>query len=158
MVTRYGMSERLGSVAYDRDPRSFLTGPNLPSPQHEQDYGEETAATIDDEVRKIVQSTMSRALVILREKRDALERIARCLLEKETLEEKDLTELLRPSQRAAAEERSRARCAPTASTRASRRSAAGNPVRKSRLVLPCSSIPTALFSGHPLGKRCRAAW
>jgi len=103
MVTRYGMSERLGSVAYDRDPRSFLTGPNLPSPQHEQDYGEETAATIDDEVRKIVQSTMSRALVILREKRDALERIARRLLEKETLEEKDLTELLRPSQRAAAE-------------------------------------------------------
>jgi len=32
MVTRYGMSERLGSVAYERDPRNFLTGPDLPMP------------------------------------------------------------------------------------------------------------------------------
>src|SRR5262249_51355056 len=50
MVTRYGMSQRLGSVAYDRDPRSFLTGPNLPSPPAEKDYAEKTAATIDEEV------------------------------------------------------------------------------------------------------------
>jgi cell division protease FtsH len=31
MVTRYGMSDRLGSIAYDRDPRTFLTGPDRPS-------------------------------------------------------------------------------------------------------------------------------
>jgi cell division protease FtsH len=103
MVTRYGMSERLGSVAYDRDPRSFLTGPNLPSPQHEQDYGDETAAAIDEEVRKIVRSAMDRALAIMRERRDTLETTARRLLEKETLEEKELAELLRTSRRAAAE-------------------------------------------------------
>src|SRR5262245_19247748 len=103
MVTRYGMSKQLGSVAYDRDPRSFLTGPNLPSPPHEQDYGQETAATIDEEVRRIVQSAMDRALAILRERRQALEATARRLLEKETLEEKDLAELLDPSRRAAAE-------------------------------------------------------
>src|SRR6185369_9201273 len=42
MVTRYGMSERLGNVAYDRDPRTFLTGPDLPLPARERDYSDET--------------------------------------------------------------------------------------------------------------------
>jgi cell division protease FtsH len=96
MVTKYGMSERLGSVAYDRDPRTFLTGPDLPVPPREQDYAEETAAAIDDEVRLLVQHAMDCALAILREKRDILERSARRLLEKETLDEKELTELIGP--------------------------------------------------------------
>jgi cell division protease FtsH len=96
MVTRYGMSERLGGVAYDRDPRTYLTGPDLPSPQHNQDYAEETAATIDREVRSIVQNAMDRALGILRERRDVLERSARRLLEKETLSEKELAEVMGP--------------------------------------------------------------
>jgi cell division protease FtsH len=96
MVTRYGMSEKLGSVAYDRDPRSFLTGPDLPMPHREQDYADETAAAIDQEVRGIVHAAMDRALGILREKRDVLERSARRLLEKETLDEKDLIELAGP--------------------------------------------------------------
>jgi cell division protease FtsH len=96
MVTKYGMSERLGSVAYDRDPRTFLTGPDLPVPPREQDYAEETAAAIDDEVRLLVQHAMECALAILREKRGILERSARRLLEKETLDEKELTELIGP--------------------------------------------------------------
>ncbi len=96
MVTRYGMSERLGSVAYDRDPRTFLTGPDLPSPQREPDYSPETSAAIDSEVRGIVKTAMDRALSVLRDKRDVLERSARKLLEKETLDEKDLLELIGP--------------------------------------------------------------
>ena len=96
MVTRYGMSETLGSVAYDRDPRTFLTGPDLPLPPREQDYAEQTAAAIDTEVRAIVQSAMERALGILRERRDVLERCARRLLEKETLDEHELSELIGP--------------------------------------------------------------
>jgi len=96
MVTRYGMSQKLGGVAYDRDPRTFLTGPDLPLPQHDRDYAEQTAAAIDEEVRTIVQSAMDRAVAILRQKRDVLERSARRLLEKETLEEKDLRELIGP--------------------------------------------------------------
>src|SRR6266446_1691902 len=96
MVTKYGMSERLGSVAYDRDPRTFLTGPDLPVPPREQDYAEETAAAIDDEVRLLVQHAMDCALATLREKRGILERSARRLLEKETLDEKELTELIGP--------------------------------------------------------------
>jgi cell division protease FtsH len=97
MVTRYGMSEKLGSVAYDRDPRTFLAGPDLPLPDREQEYAQETAAEIDKEVRNIVEHAMDRALAVLREKRDVLERSARRLLEKETLDEKDLMELIGPS-------------------------------------------------------------
>jgi cell division protease FtsH len=96
MVTRYGMSQRLGSVAYDRDPRSFLTGPNLPSPPTERDYAEETAAAIDEEVRTIVQTARDRALEILKTRRETLERCARRLLEVETLDEKELTQLIGP--------------------------------------------------------------
>jgi cell division protease FtsH len=96
MVTRYGMSEKLGSVAYDRDPRSFLTGPDLPMPRREHDYAEDTAAQIDQEVRGIVQAAMDRALATLHEKRELLERSARRLLEKETLDDKDLVELTGP--------------------------------------------------------------
>jgi cell division protease FtsH len=94
MVTRYGMSERLGGVAYDREPQSFLTGPGLPSPHREETYAEETAALIDHEVRSIVEAAMNRALGILQQKRDILERGARKLLEKETLDDNDLAALI----------------------------------------------------------------
>src|SRR5579871_1124219 len=103
MVTKYGMSERLGSVAYDRDPRTFLTGADLPARPHEQDYAEKTAAVIDDEVRRLVHSAMDLAVGVLREKRNILERSARRLLEKETLEERELTELIGPPLKTAAE-------------------------------------------------------
>jgi len=96
MVTRYGMSERLGSVAYERDPRNFLTGPEPPVPRRDEGYAEATAATIDTEVRSLVEAAMERALSILHEKREILERSARRLLEKETLEEKDLVDLIGP--------------------------------------------------------------
>jgi cell division protease FtsH len=94
MVTRYGMSDRLGGVAYDRDSRRYLTGPNLPVPQAEHEYAEETAAAIDEEVSAIVQDAMDVALRILSERRDVLERCARSLLEHETLDEHDLAELV----------------------------------------------------------------
>jgi cell division protease FtsH len=96
MVTRYGMSETLGSVAYDRDPQTFLGGPDLPLPRREQDFSEETGAAIDKEVRSIVQIAMDRALSILGEKSELLKRSASRLLEKETLDEKDLLELVGP--------------------------------------------------------------
>ena len=60
MVTRYGMSEALGSVAYDREPGSFLTGPNPLLPHGEHDYGEATADAIHFEVRAIVDRALER--------------------------------------------------------------------------------------------------
>ncbi|MGA0598185.1 ATP-dependent zinc metalloprotease FtsH [Enterovirga sp. CN4-39] len=94
MVTRYGMSPKLGSVAYERDTRSFLQGADLPSMPRERDFGEETGNEIDTEVKGIVQEALDRTVAILREKRDALERSARKLLEKETLDEHELAELV----------------------------------------------------------------
>jgi cell division protease FtsH len=94
MVTRYGMSEKLGNVAYERDPRTFLTGPNLPSPPHEREYADKTAATVDEEVRANVERAFQRALGLLRERRAVLDRTARRLLETETLEEAELTRLV----------------------------------------------------------------
>src|SRR5713101_5574818 len=93
MVTRYGMSEKLGNVAYDRDPHTLLTGSDLPSPPHERDYAEKTAATVDEEVRAIVEKAFQRALGLLKERRAVLDRTAQRLLEKETLEEAELTQL-----------------------------------------------------------------
>jgi len=96
MVTPYGMSERLGSVAYDREARTLLSNPDRPFKLREHDYAETSAATIDEEVRAIVQAALSRSPDILNKRRDALELTARRLLEKETLDEGDLAGLIAP--------------------------------------------------------------
>jgi cell division protease FtsH len=100
------MSERLGNVAYERDGRGFLAGQEGGFGPRERDYGEETGNTIDAEVRKIVDGVLERTLNLLRERRDALERSARRLLEKETLDEAELLEFAgRGAAQAAAAER-----------------------------------------------------
>jgi cell division protease FtsH len=103
MVTRYGMSDKIGNVAYDREPRSFITGADLPSMPRERDYAEQTAATVDAEVRAIIERTFQRTTKILTGQRETLERTARRLLEKETLDEAELKELLPPGVKVAAE-------------------------------------------------------
>ncbi|MEH2503939.1 cell division protease FtsH [Bradyrhizobium sp. AZCC 1578] len=95
MVTRYGMSERLGGVAYERDPGSFLAGADRPFPTRERDYADETAAAVDEEVRAIVDRVFDRAQGILQARRAILDRAAKKLLEKETLEQSDLEALMR---------------------------------------------------------------
>jgi cell division protease FtsH len=60
MVTRYGMSEKLGSVAYERDPGNFLAGADRPYPVRERDYAEKTAAAVDREVKDIVDRVLER--------------------------------------------------------------------------------------------------
>jgi cell division protease FtsH len=95
MVTRYGMSEKLGSVAYERDPGNFLAGADRPYPVREREYADETAAAVDEEVRAIVDRVFERAQGILKARRAILDRAARKLLEKETLEQSDLEALIR---------------------------------------------------------------
>jgi cell division protease FtsH len=95
MVTRYGMSEKLGSVAYERDPGNFLAGADRPYPTRERDYADETAAAVDEEVRSIVDRVFERAQGILKARRAILDRAAKKLLEKETLEQSDLEALVR---------------------------------------------------------------
>lgn len=95
MVTRYGMSERLGGVAYERDPGNFLAGADRPFPVREREYADETAAAVDEEVRAIVDRVFERAQGILKARRTILDRAAHKLLQKETLEQSDLEALIR---------------------------------------------------------------
>jgi len=94
MVTRYGMSERLGNVALEKDERSFLSPNPLGTGVRERSYSDETATVIDDEVRMTVDQVFERTVALLRERRDLLERTARRLLEKETLDEAELQQLV----------------------------------------------------------------
>jgi len=90
MVTRYGMSEKIGHVALDRDQPGFLgqAGPmGGPAPQ---EFGAATADAVDAEVKTIVAAAFARSVAILTARRALLERTARRLLEKETLDEAEL--------------------------------------------------------------------
>lgn len=90
MVTRYGMTEKLGHVALEKDRRSYLSTDQPYYGPQEQEYSDETATTVDEEVRRIVDGTFDRTVALLEERRDVLERVARLLLEKETLDEDEL--------------------------------------------------------------------
>jgi len=96
MVTRYGMSEKLGNVALEKDERSFLSPNPFGNGARERAYSDETATAIDDEVRAIVDRVFDRTVALLQERRDVLERTAQRLLEKETLDEAELVQLAGP--------------------------------------------------------------
>ncbi len=90
MVTRYGMSARLGHVALEKEHRSFLASDQPFFNSRERDYSEETAAAIDAEVKRILDQAFEHTLALLEARRSALDRSARLLLQKETLDEADL--------------------------------------------------------------------
>lgn len=91
MVLRYGMSETLGNVAYDREQSVFLQ-PNIPMPQN-RNYSEETANKIDGAVRELVDQALARAIVILQTNRALLEQTAEALLKTETLNQPEIAKL-----------------------------------------------------------------
>ncbi len=86
---RHGMSEKLGRVALYKDQRSFLIPSQITACPQPRDYGEATADAIDRDVRTIVDGAFERMIRLLKDRRDLLERTARRLLEKETLEDAD---------------------------------------------------------------------
>jgi len=91
MVTEYGMSEKLGLVTYTKEKRPlFLDTGFAPA----KDYSEETAQEIDAEVSRLMEECHQRVITILTEKRAQLEIISQTLLEKETILEEELQELL----------------------------------------------------------------
>ncbi len=91
MVLRYGMSDVLGSVAYDREQSAFLQT-NFPVPQN-RTYSEETAHKIDTAVRALVDQALERAIDILTINRAALDQTAEKLLQTETLNQPEIAEL-----------------------------------------------------------------
>lgn len=91
MVLRYGMSDALGNVAYDRDRSPFLQGiPSIPEPRA---YGEDTARAVDSAIRALVDAGFTRAVKILERNRTLLDRAAEQLLKSETLDQIEIEEM-----------------------------------------------------------------
>lgn len=91
MVTRFGMSDRLGPVALGRQQGNMFLGRDIAA---ERDFSEETAAAIDDEVRNLVDQAYRRARSVLIENRHVLDQLAEMLIERETVDAEELQELL----------------------------------------------------------------
>ncbi|MEL7085565.1 MAG: ATP-dependent zinc metalloprotease FtsH [Cyanobacteria bacterium J06597_1] len=83
MVTRFGMSDVLGNVALGRQSGNPFLGRDISS---ERDFSDETAATIDSEVRRLVDYSYSKCRKTIEDNRDLLTRIAEQLIERETLD------------------------------------------------------------------------
>jgi cell division protease FtsH len=93
MITEYGMSERLGA-------RRFGTGDGEPflgrEMSHSRDYSEEIASTIDDEVRRLIESAHDEAWEILVQYRDVLDDLVLHLMEHETLSRNQVLQIFAP--------------------------------------------------------------
>jgi cell division protease FtsH len=87
MVTRYGMDEKLGQAALETERGTFL---GMPSEGGGRRFSEDTAREIDVAVRERIDRTYEKALGILRDRRAELDRLAKKLLEKETLTAEEL--------------------------------------------------------------------
>lgn len=91
MVTKYGMSEKMGNMAYGKDDQHVFMGRDFGV---KRDFSEDVAAEIDKEVKKIVDERYAIAKKLLNENRDMLEAISKALLDKETLDEKEFVEIM----------------------------------------------------------------
>ncbi|NOR25598.1 MAG: ATP-dependent zinc metalloprotease FtsH [Desulforhopalus sp.] len=92
MVTRYGMDEKIGHIVYEDSHQTFLGQQGYPS-INRASMSDATAQLIDSSVREIVDTIFSTTYALLKENRDILEKCARALLEKETLDESELKKL-----------------------------------------------------------------
>jgi cell division protease FtsH len=94
MVTRFGMSDRLGPVALGRAQGGMFLGRDIMA---ERDFSEETAAAIDDEVRSLVDQAYRRAKSVLTDNRSVLNMLAEMLVDRETVDAEELQDLLATS-------------------------------------------------------------
>ena len=92
MITQYGMSEKLGLVAYDSDQPVFV---GMEYGHSEKAYSQETAAAIDAEIRRLTSEAHERATKLLTENRAILDNMARVLVEKETIYTEEVEMLMK---------------------------------------------------------------
>jgi cell division protease FtsH len=90
MVTQYGMSEKLGPLAFGKKEEMVFLGREI---SEQRNYSDEVAAKIDAEVREIIDNAYARAKVALTTHRDVLDRLADLLVEKETIEAEEFEAL-----------------------------------------------------------------
>ncbi len=91
MVTRWGMSERLGTISFSERENPFSGGGDTGAPT---DYSEETAEMIDEEVNRIVNTGYEQAVSLLTSYRPTLDRIAQDLRRYETIDAKQLRAIM----------------------------------------------------------------
>ena len=92
MVTEWGMSEKMGNITYGKSNDNVFMGRDF---GHTRDYSEEIAAQVDAEVKNIVDTQYELAKKLLTENKDIMEAIVKILLEKETLEESEVDEIMK---------------------------------------------------------------
>jgi cell division protease FtsH len=93
MVTHWGMSDRLGPVAFrDSEDHPFL-GKEMAEPRR---YSEHTAQLIDEEISRLVGEASDTAIKMLERNRDKLDAIAKALEQSETLDEKEIEAIIGP--------------------------------------------------------------
>jgi cell division protease FtsH len=93
MITEYGMSDRFRNMALtSRGAGNYLGDEQEPLFQRE--YAESTQQYVDEEIARIMEKELAKASGILQENRAVLEKVARVLLEKETIDEKEFRALI----------------------------------------------------------------
>ena len=91
MITRFGMSDKLGPVALGRSQGGMFLGRDIAA---ERDFSEDTAATIDEEVSDLVALAYKRATKVLVDNRSVLDELADMLVDQETVDAEEFQELL----------------------------------------------------------------
>lgn len=87
MVCEWGMSESMGPLTFGRREEQIFLGKEF---ARHIDYSEDTAKHIDSEIRRIVTDSYNRAKKVIEDNRDSVERLAKALLERETLEAREI--------------------------------------------------------------------
>ena len=90
MVTKYGMSEKLGTITFGTDQGEVFLGRDL---AQSKEYSEETAALIDEEVKSIIDNAYNKAIEILNANIEKLHKVAGVLLEKEKIDGDEFAEI-----------------------------------------------------------------
>ncbi len=91
MVCEWGMCPEIGTVTYGEEDEPIFMGREI---GRHKEFSDETAARIDGEVKKLIDASLQRALAILTDHRDMLDKLAHELVEKETLADSEIRELL----------------------------------------------------------------
>ena len=91
MVTAWGMSDKLGPMAYGKNQENVFMGRDF---GHQRDYSEQIAYEIDEEIKNIVEERYELAKRLLTENRDMLETISKELLDKETIDEQEFAQIM----------------------------------------------------------------
>jgi cell division protease FtsH len=93
LVTRYGMSEKMGPLTFGKTEELVFLGREIAT---EKNYSEEVAAEIDKEVRSFIDNAYRKAVQIVTKNKEALKAIARALIEKEVLEQEEFYAIIKP--------------------------------------------------------------